>query len=114
MKQIFRKNVYIQNSSPRIWQWTKISILKARISSILEPGDEDSKYFDPFIMGLIFLNVAAVVLETVDWIYLRYASLFDVFNIFSVAVFTVEYTLRVWSCTATRSSKIRSGAGSVS
>jgi hypothetical protein len=77
-------------------------------------GDEDSKYFDPFIMGLIFLNVAAVVLETVDWIYLRYASLFDVFNIFSVAVFTVEYTLRVWSCTATRSSKIRSGAGSVS
>ncbi len=74
--------------------------LKARISGILEPGDEDSKYFDPFIMGLIFLNVAAVVLETVDWIYLRYASLFDVFNIFSVAVFTVEYTLRVWSCIA--------------
>lgn len=74
--------------------------LKARISGILEPGDEDSKYFDPFIMGLIFLNVAAVVLETVDWIYLRYASLFDVFNIFSVAVFTVEYALRIWSCTA--------------
>ncbi len=74
--------------------------LKARISGILEPGDEDSKYFDPFIMGLIFLNVAAVVLETVDWIYLRYASLFDVFNIFSVGVFTIEYTLRVWSCTA--------------
>jgi voltage-gated potassium channel len=73
--------------------------LKARISGILEPGDEDSKYFDHFIMGLIFLNVAAVVLETVDWIYLRYASLFDVFNIFSVAVFTVEYALRVWSCT---------------
>ena len=72
---------------------------KTRISGILEPGDEDSKYFDPFIIGLIFLNVAAVVLETVDWIYLRYASLFDAFNIFSVAVFTVEYALRVWSCT---------------
>ena len=42
--------------------------LKARIFGILEPGDEDSKYFDPFIMGLILLNVAAVVLETVDWI----------------------------------------------
>ena len=50
-------------------------------------------------MGLIFLNVAAVVLETVDWIYLRYAFFFNAFDIFSVAVFTVEYTLRVWSCT---------------
>jgi len=74
--------------------------LKNRISGILEPGDEDSRYFDPFIMGLIFLNVAAVVLETVDWINLRYAVLFNAFEIFSVAVFTVEYTLRVWSCTA--------------
>ena len=51
-------------------------------------------------MGLIFLNVAAVVLETVDWINLRYAFIFSAFEIFSVAVFTVEYTLRVWSCTA--------------
>ena len=74
--------------------------LKARVSGILEPGDEDSRYFDPFIMGLIFLNVAAVVLETVDWINLRYAIFFNVFEIFSIAVFTVEYTLRVWSCTA--------------
>src|SRR5512141_3070506 len=74
--------------------------LKTRISGILEPGDEDSKYFDPIIMGLIFLNVAAVVLETVDWLYLRYAFIFNAFDIFSVAVFTVEYTLRVWSCTA--------------
>ena len=74
--------------------------LKSRILGILEPGDEDSRYFDPFIIGLIFLNVAAVVLETVDWINLRYAALFNAFEIFSVAVFTVEYTLRVWSCTA--------------
>jgi voltage-gated potassium channel len=73
--------------------------LKTRIFSILEPGDEDSKYFDPFIMGLIVLNVIAVVLETVDWINDRYALIFNAFNVFSVAVFTVEYLLRVWSCT---------------
>jgi hypothetical protein len=42
--------------------------LKTLIFGILEPGDEDSKYFNPFIMGLIVLNVLAVVLETVDWI----------------------------------------------
>lgn len=74
--------------------------LKTRIYGILEPGDEDSKYFDPFIMGLIVLNVAAVVLETVESIYTPYASLFYAFEIFSVAVFSIEYILRVWSCTA--------------
>jgi voltage-gated potassium channel len=40
-----------------------------------------------------------VVLETVDWINSRYSLIFIVFNVFSVAVFTVEYILRVWSCT---------------
>jgi voltage-gated potassium channel len=73
--------------------------LKARVFGILEPGDEDSKYFDPFIMGLIMLNVVAVVLETVDWLYTSYAPIFNAFDLFSVAVFTVEYLLRVWSCT---------------
>jgi voltage-gated potassium channel len=73
--------------------------LKKQIFGILEPGDEDSKYFDPFIMSLIVLNVAAVVLETVDWLNASYGWLFHAFDVFSVAVFTVEYTLRVWSCT---------------
>jgi voltage-gated potassium channel len=73
--------------------------LKARIYGILEPGDDDSKYFDPFIMGLIVLNVTAVVLETVESIHKPYASLFSAFEIFSVAVFSFEYLLRVWSCT---------------
>jgi voltage-gated potassium channel len=74
--------------------------LKTRIYGILEPGDEDSRYFDPFIMGLIVLNVVAVVLETVDWIYAGYAAFFHAFDVFSVAVFTIEYILRAWSCTA--------------
>ena len=92
--------LYIQNSSLKLCAMDQDLDLKTRISGILEPGDEDSRYFDPFIMGLILLNVAAVVLATVDWLYLRYASFFNAFEIFSVAVFTVEYILRVWSCTA--------------
>lgn len=75
------------------------SNLKKRIFGILEPGDEDSKYFDPFIMALISLNVLAVVLETVDWLNASYGWLFRAFDMFSVAVFTVEYILRAWSCT---------------
>jgi voltage-gated potassium channel len=73
--------------------------LKARLFAMLEPGNGNSRYFDPFIMCLILLNVVAVVLETVDWIYAPYAPLFQAFEILSVAVFTVEYLLRVWSCT---------------
>jgi len=72
--------------------------LKVRIFGILEHGDEDSKYFDPFIMSLIILNVIAVILETVSWIYSRYAPVFHAFDVFSVGVFSVEYILRVWSC----------------
>jgi len=36
--------------------------LKNRIFGILEPGDEDSKYFDPFIMGIGLFALPAGVL----------------------------------------------------
>ncbi|HBR27171.1 MAG TPA: hypothetical protein DD732_09095 [Rhizobiales bacterium] len=35
--------------------------------------------------------------ETVEELDTRYAMEFQVFNLFSVAVFTIEYVLRVWS-----------------
>ena len=76
-----------------------IQDLKARVYSMLEPGDGDRKGFFYFIMGLILLNVAAVVLETVDAIYFTYDRFFQAFEVFSLAIFSVEYLLRVWSCT---------------
>ena len=89
--------IYIQNSSSYLL--VIYQALRKRIFGILEPGDEDSRYFDPFIMGLIVLNVFAVVLETVDWLYALYSPIFHAFDLFSVAVFTIEYILRIWSCT---------------
>jgi voltage-gated potassium channel len=74
--------------------------LKERVFGILDPGGEDSKIFDPFISVLIFLNVVAVILETVQTLYAKYHLIFNAFDTFSVAVFTVEYLLRLWSCTA--------------
>ncbi len=73
--------------------------LKARVFDILEKRNGDRRFLNIFIMGLILLNVAAVVLETVDWVYAAYFPLFQAFEIFSVAVFTIEYLLRIWSCT---------------
>ncbi|HAH66215.1 MAG TPA: hypothetical protein DCL72_12265 [Rhizobiales bacterium] len=50
-----------------------------------------------FIILLIFLNAISFAAETVEELDTRYAMEFQVFNLFSVAVFTIEYVLRVWS-----------------
>ena len=73
-----------------------------RILELAESGDVPSKAFDIFILTLIVLNVLAVMLESVEGLASRYAGSFSRFEIFSVAVFTVEYVLRMWTCTAER------------
>jgi voltage-gated potassium channel len=52
------------------------------------------------LVALIIGNVVAVILESVHSLHARFAGAFDAFEWFSVAVFTVEYLLRVWSATA--------------
>ena len=52
-----------------------------------------------FIVLLILLNVLAVVLETVEPVGAAYAGFFHRFDQFSVAFFTLEYALRLWSVT---------------
>lgn len=70
------------------------------IVEMMHAGDAASARFHALIMGLIVLNVIAVVLGSVDALALRWGRWFDVFEMISVAVFTVEYLMRVWSCTA--------------
>ncbi len=47
-------------------------------------------------MILILIDATAVVLETVDDLNQRYAAIFNALEIVSVAIFTVEYLLRLW------------------
>ena len=66
-------------------------------------GPEDcplSRAIDLLLLMLIISNVAAVMLETVDWIAVAWRSWFRAFELLSVTVFTLEYLLRVWSATA--------------
>lgn len=75
--------------------------IKRRIFEILEvasEGDTSSKIFDLFITTLIFLNIVAVVLGSVKELSYQYESIFWTFEIFSVAIFTIEYILRLWTC----------------
>jgi voltage-gated potassium channel len=59
-----------------------------------------SKIINLSIMLLIALNVVAVLLETVDTIAASYSSFFHIFEIVSIVVFTIEYLIRFWICTA--------------
>ena len=75
---------------------------RARAHDLLEdPSNADAleRGLNWFLVGLIFLNVVAVVLETVESVYLPHKHAFELFERASVAVFTVEYALRIWSCT---------------
>lgn len=74
----------------RVWQ----------IVEKAESGDNISRAFDIFILTLIFLNVFAVILGSVQSIQARFTTFLTVFEIVSVIIFTVEYIIRLWSCTA--------------
>ena len=68
------------------------------IVEVARAGDAASRWFDMGILGLIGLNVAAVVLQSVPSMESRFATPFFVFELISVAVFSVEYLARLWSC----------------
>jgi len=75
--------------------------MRRRLYEILEQareGDRVSRVTDIALMVLILLNVVMVVFETVDWLYVRASVFFTTFNLVSVAIFSVEYVLRLWVC----------------
>ena len=75
---------------------------KHKVHILLHPELGESKAdkaINIFIISLIFLNVIAVMMETVRPLYENHKKLFDTFDKISVIIFTIEYVLRVWSCT---------------
>ena len=75
--------------------------IRKRIWEILEKGNSNDKvsfYTDIFLITLILFNIVAVLLETVDSIYSKYAVEFLIFERFSTVVFLIEYILRIWVC----------------
>lgn len=73
--------------------------MRRRLYEILETaetGDRTSRAFDIALAVLILANVLAVALGTVDSIQPRYGAVLASFEWFSVAVFTIEYLLRLW------------------
>ena len=73
---------------------------RKRTAEILEYGYETDKLgrvVNLLLILLISLNVIAIILESVDAIFLRHQRVFRYIEVVSVAIFTVEYLARVWS-----------------
>jgi voltage-gated potassium channel len=66
------------------------------ILSIKDPNDTETRLVNGFLIILLLVNVAAFFLQTFEDISTRYAYVFQSIEVFSVAIFTVEYILRVW------------------
>ncbi len=77
-------------------------MLKRKVYDILEASRPTllSQIINRLLFSLITLNVIAVILQTVEPLYLSYQFFFDSFETLSVLVFSVEYGLRLFSCTA--------------
>jgi voltage-gated potassium channel len=77
----------------------KIKQWRRRVYLVLEQGpvgDRMSVAVDRFLIALILVNLVAVALQTMPTFEPAYALWFDIVEIFSLVVFTVEYGLRLW------------------
>lgn len=74
--------------------------VKKHVYTLLHPAEGDTRWdkvVNTFLITLICLNVVAVILETVDSIHNAYKVFFRDFDTISVIIFSIEYSLRVWS-----------------
>lgn len=74
--------------------------VKQRVYEIIskaENGDHASALFDWSIMILIALSIITIILDSFQSIHEQYSPLFQVIEIVTVIVFTLEYILRIWT-----------------
>lgn len=55
--------------------------------------------YDILIIGVIILNLIAIVLETMHGIYSAHKFMFEQFDKVCMIVFCMDYFFRIWSCT---------------
>lgn len=73
--------------------------LRKHMAELLEQGhhtNKPSRVLNLLLIALISMNIIAIILESVGSVYQQYERAFWYFEVFSVAIFTVEYVTRVW------------------
>lgn len=74
--------------------------LRKKVYDLLEPSvsaNRAGSIIELAMILLIFLNILAIVLESVKELYASYGDFFLTFETFSVIIFSVEYALRIWT-----------------
>ena len=82
------------SSKYRYWQRRAYILLDGTDTS-----DRWSLGTNLLIMVLIVANVTTYIVGTIDWVDKQWGWHIIAFDAFCVAIFTVEYIARVWSCT---------------
>ncbi len=77
--------------------------IKKKVYLLLNPaegrGTLRGKMVNIAIITLIVISTLAAIAETVDQFYQRFKIGFLILESFSVGVFSIEYLLRIWTCT---------------
>jgi voltage-gated potassium channel len=68
-----------------------------RLLETAQENDRQSRFVDLCLIALISASVIAVILESMPQLELRFGEEFSLFEVCTVAVFTVEYLLRLWA-----------------
>lgn len=72
---------------------------KKRVFEVIQIGNKSdflSRFFDVFIVVVIFSNIAAMFLETFDELS-AFLSFFKMVEAVTVIIFIIEYILRIWT-----------------
>ncbi|MBR9859729.1 ion transporter [bacterium] len=87
--------------------------MKQYVYSLLEKGETASKNYNrvsTFIIALIILNAVAMVFESIHEIMIVFGDILHLFDLISVAIFTVEYVLRLYISDLTHPANTKFGS----
>jgi voltage-gated potassium channel len=80
----------------------RVESVRRRVFDIIEESPHPSVWaprFNIFMSVLIVLNISVVILESVAGLAALYNPVFVTIDVVSVLIFTIEYILRLWTCT---------------
>jgi len=84
------------------------STLRQQFFRMLETAQENdraSRFVDLCLIALISASVIAVILESMPSLERHYGEEFSLFEILTVAIFSVEYLLRIWTAVESEESQ---------
>ncbi|HYG04758.1 MAG TPA: ion transporter [Chryseosolibacter sp.] len=77
-----------------------MATFRKKVFNLLEPsisGSKGAKFIEWFLIVLIFANIISIILESVKDINAVYGEFFRNLEFFSIAIFSIEYFLRIWT-----------------